>query len=108
MGGACSADDVKKPPRISRTRSSFDVDDCSEALDVSIDFTDYSDRMPTTTFVRALPLGKTGERISRASWSRQMQAIGRIVVEDKQFQAGGYIRSVPRLLDASNATILMR
>jgi hypothetical protein len=114
MGGSCSSEVADKPrlnAGLSRTRSSFECDD--SLCDVSVELTDQADQhFPITTFIRALPMqdGRVldRQRISRASWSKHMQACDRLVVEDKQFQAGGYIRSVPRIQDTSNSTIMKR
>ena len=115
MGGACSseADTMKKHrlrPGLSRTRSSLEFDESED--DMSADLDDNVDHFPITTFVRALEV-RNGvmldkRRISRSTWSRHMQATGRMVVEDKQFQAGGFIRSVPRIQDPCNSTIMKR
>ena len=115
MGGACSSevDTMKKHrlrPELGRTRSSLDFDDPDS--DSSNDIDETYENFPITTFVRALEV-RNGivvdkRRISRSTWSRHMQATGRLVVEDKQFQAGGFIRSVPRIQDPSNSTIMKR
>ena len=67
----------------------------------------------TTTYVSALPVhnGKVSalQRLSKSQWYRSMISQGRTVIEDKQFQCGGYVRSVPKITDSTaHSTLLSR
>ena len=68
---------------------------------------------PVTTYVTAVPLvdGKVPAltRMSRSQWYRAMLEQGRFVIEDKQFQAGRFVRSVPKINKSpADSSILQR
>lgn len=44
----------------------------------------------------------------RSVWIQEQQGLGRYIVSDSHFRAGGHIRSIPRIHNGENCTLLTR
>ena len=103
---------------LARTRSDLETDGSVSSFQEEIR------SIPTTTYIPAIFMQDSKmpifQRPSKTQWFRQMLEMGRLVIEDKQFQgkifkaqlsfsAGGYVRSVPIIQPSpSQSTILQR
>jgi hypothetical protein len=108
MGASCSRQDERSSKVSFANKRTSSTLDSGEANNNSTHELGIS--VPLVTYVTAMKQDEipSGTVLSRVAWEKEMHALGRLVIEDRQFHIGGYCRSVPLIKQIQDSSIMQR